>query len=97
MTVDPQNLSAQPDGVAAEFTREEPRTAESEANGEALTFYCPISRQKCQAGKVYADPKEKTDLMYCAFWHQKECRCVFRMVEFDLFNIARCMDEARER
>ncbi|MCA9754282.1 MAG: hypothetical protein KDA27_00660 [Candidatus Eisenbacteria bacterium] len=59
--------------------------------------YCPISRQKCQEGKVFGNPEEKTDLTYCAFWHQKEHRCVFRMVEFDLFNIARCLDELRDR
>jgi hypothetical protein len=59
--------------------------------------YCPISRQKCRQGKVYANPEGNSDLVYCAFWHQKENRCVFRMVEFDLFNIARCLDEARDR
>jgi hypothetical protein len=59
--------------------------------------YCPISRQKCRQGKVYANPEANLDLVYCAFWHQKENRCVFRMVEFDLFNIARCLDEARDR
>jgi hypothetical protein len=57
--------------------------------------YCPISRQKCQAGKVMATPGREDDLAFCAFWHQKENRCVFRMVEFDLFNIARCLDELR--
>jgi hypothetical protein len=59
--------------------------------------YCPISRQKCQAGKVWADPEKREDLVFCAFWHQKELRCVFRMVEFDLFNVARCLDELRNR
>jgi hypothetical protein len=59
--------------------------------------YCPISRQKCQAGKVWADPTARADLAFCAFWHQKEHRCVIRMVEFDLFNIARCLDELRNR
>ncbi len=59
--------------------------------------YCPISRQKCQAGKVWADPADRSDLVFCAFWHQRENRCVFRMVEFDLFNIARCLDELRNR
>ena len=91
-------LANQLNGIAEEFAREsleDPR--DDGPDVQALTFYCPISRQKCQAGKVYSDPKEKTELMYCAFWHQKECRCVFRMVEFDLFNIARCLDEARER
>lgn len=59
--------------------------------------YCPISRQKCQAGKVWQSAEEKEDLAFCAFWHQKENRCVIRMVEFDLFNIARCLDELRNR
>ncbi len=59
--------------------------------------YCPISRQKCQAGKVWSLPERKEDLVFCAFWHQKEHRCVFRMVEFDLFNVARCLDELRNR
>ncbi len=57
--------------------------------------YCPISRQRCQAGKVVVAPG--AELAFCAFWHQKENRCVFRMVEFDLFNIARCLDELRNR
>ena len=59
--------------------------------------YCPISRQQCQQGRIYCRPEEKQDLAFCAFWHQKEHRCVFRMVEFDLFNIARCLDELRNR
>ncbi|MBK8231085.1 MAG: hypothetical protein IT349_20115 [Candidatus Eisenbacteria bacterium] len=59
--------------------------------------YCPISRQKCQNGKIYASPDKEEDLVFCSFWHQKEHRCVFRMVEFDLFNIARCLDELRNR
>jgi hypothetical protein len=59
--------------------------------------YCPISRQKCQAGKVWSDLARQDDLVFCAFWHQKEHRCVIRMVEFDLFNIARCLDELRNR
>lgn len=59
--------------------------------------YCPISRQKCQNGKIYAKPEAEEDLVFCTFWHQKEHRCVFRMVEFDLFNIARCLDELRNR
>lgn len=59
--------------------------------------YCPIARQKCQAGKVWGAPDKQEDLVFCAFWHQKEHRCVFRMVEFDLFNVARCLDELRNR
>jgi hypothetical protein len=59
--------------------------------------YCPISRQKCQAGKVWGNVEKHEDLAFCAFWHQKEHRCVIRMVEFDLFNIARCLDELRNR
>jgi len=59
--------------------------------------YCPISRQLCQGGKVWADSQVRESLAFCAFWHQKEHRCVFRMVEFDLFNIARCLDELRNR
>jgi hypothetical protein len=63
----------------------------------ALEFpYCPISRQRCRGGKVQAEDRAE-ELVYCAFWHQKENRCVFRMVEFDLFNIARCLDELRNR
>ncbi len=59
--------------------------------------YCPFTKQKCQQGKVFADLEAKSDLVFCAFWHQKEHRCVFRMVEFDLFNIARCLDDRRDR
>ena len=59
--------------------------------------YCPISRQRCQAGKVWADASRREELVFCAFWHQKENRCVIRMVEFDLFNIARWLDELRNR
>ncbi len=59
--------------------------------------YCPISRQRCRGGKVQAPAEGADALIYCAFWHQKENRCVFRMVEFDLFNIARCLDELRNR
>jgi hypothetical protein len=59
--------------------------------------YCPISRQLCQEGRIFARPEEGKALVYCAFWHRKEHRCVFRMVEFDLFNIARCLDEQRNR
>ncbi|MBU1701934.1 MAG: hypothetical protein KJ970_00910 [Candidatus Eisenbacteria bacterium] len=59
--------------------------------------YCPISRQLCQQGKVFADSQSQKDLTFCAFWHLAEHRCVFRMVEYDLFNIARSMDEIRSR
>ena len=59
--------------------------------------YCPISRQLCQKGKTWARAEAQDDLVFCAFWHQKENRCVFRMAEFDLFNIARCLDELRNR
>ncbi|MBD3336863.1 MAG: hypothetical protein GF355_15225 [Candidatus Eisenbacteria bacterium] len=59
--------------------------------------YCPISRQLCQDGKIFADPESKEGLTFCAFWHQPERRCVFRMVEYDLFNIARSLDEIRTR
>jgi hypothetical protein len=59
--------------------------------------YCPISRQHCQDGKVFARPESREDLVYCAFWHQPEGRCVFRMVEYNLFNIARALDEIRSR
>ncbi len=59
--------------------------------------YCPISRQLCRAGKVWVDPEKQTQETVCAFWHQKEMRCVLRMVEFDLFNIARALDELRNR
>ena len=59
--------------------------------------YCPISRQLCQNGKVRPGVERSPDLVFCTFWHQKENRCVIRMVEFDLFNIARCLDELRNR
>jgi hypothetical protein len=59
--------------------------------------YCPISRQLCQQGKIFSDPEAKKDLAYCTFWHMAEQRCVFRMVEYDLFNIARSLDEIRSR
>ena len=59
--------------------------------------YCPISRQLCRAGRVWVDPSEERHDTYCAFWHRKELRCVFRMVEFDLFNVARSLDELRNR
>ena len=59
--------------------------------------YCPISRQHCRVGKVWLDPATRAEETFCAFWHQKELRCVFRMVEFDLFNIARALDELRNR
>jgi hypothetical protein len=59
--------------------------------------YCPVSRQLCRAGKVWVDPAEKQQEAYCVFWHRKELRCVLRMVEFDLFNIARALDELRNR
>ena len=60
-------------------------------------FYCPISRQLCRAGKVWVDDPERQEESYCVFWHSKELRCVLRMVEFDLFNIARALDELRNR
>ena len=59
--------------------------------------YCPISRQLCRNGKVRAPDEGTTELSFCTFWHQRENRCVIRMVEFDLFNIARCLDELRNR
>jgi hypothetical protein len=59
--------------------------------------YCPISRQLCQEGRIYGKPETEEHLTYCAFWHQSENRCVFRMVEYDLFNIARALDEIRSR
>ena len=63
---------------------------------EAEYPYCPISRQLCRAGKVWTDA-EKSHETFCAFWHRKELRCVIRMVEFDLFNVARALDELRNR
>jgi len=59
--------------------------------------YCPVSRQLCRAGKVWVDVTEKNEEAYCVFWHRKELRCTLRMVEFDLFNIARALDELRNR
>jgi hypothetical protein len=59
--------------------------------------YCPVSRQLCRAGKVWADPVEKLQEAHCVFWHRKELRCTLRMIEFDLFNIARALDEIRNR
>jgi hypothetical protein len=59
--------------------------------------YCPISRQLCRQGQVYVKAEAGEESAYCAFWHQTEKRCVFRMVEYDLFNIARSLDELRSR
>ena len=59
--------------------------------------YCPLSKQLCRNGKVQGPPELGPELTFCTFWHQKENRCVIRMVEFDLFNIARCLDELRNR
>jgi hypothetical protein len=59
--------------------------------------YCPVSRQLCRAGKVWVDPVGKEEEACCVFWHSKELRCVIRMAEFDLFNIARALDELRNR
>ena len=59
--------------------------------------YCPISRQLCRAGKVWVNPAIEEAETYCAFWHQKELRCVFRMVEVDLFKVARALVELRNR
>ncbi len=56
-----------------------------------------MSRQQCRVGRVWLDPATRAEETFCAFWHQKELRCVFRMVEFDLFNIARALDELRNR
>lgn len=70
-----------------------------EENREPTMEYphCPISRQLCRAGKVWVDLEKRDAETVCAFWHRKELRCVFRMVEFDLFNIARALDELRNR
>ena len=44
------------------------------------------------------EPSGRADeFLYCAFWHIKENRCVLRMAEFDLFNVARSLDEMRNR
>lgn len=59
--------------------------------------YCPVSRQLCRAGKVWVEGSERQREAYCVFWHRKELRCTLRMVEFDLFNIARALDELRNR
>ena len=59
--------------------------------------YCPISRQLCRAGNVWVDPATRDEETFCAFWHRKELRCVLRMIEFDLFNVARALDELRNR
>jgi hypothetical protein len=59
--------------------------------------YCPMTRQLCRAGKVWVDPERRTQEATCVFWHGKELRCVVRMAEFDLFNIARALDELRNR
>ncbi len=59
--------------------------------------YCPLSRQLCRAGKVWVDLPSGRAETPCVFWHRKELRCVLRMVEFDLFNIARALDELRNR
>ncbi|MBP6874982.1 MAG: hypothetical protein KBD56_02830 [Candidatus Eisenbacteria bacterium] len=60
-------------------------------------FYCPMTRQLCRGGKVWVDPAERREEAGCVFWHKKELRCVLRMIEFDLFNIARALDELRNR
>jgi hypothetical protein len=59
--------------------------------------FCPMTRQLCRAGKVWVDAPEHTQEATCVFWHRKELRCVVRMAEFDLFNIARALDELRNR
>jgi len=59
--------------------------------------FCPVSRQLCRAGKVWLDPSARAEEAVCVFWHRKELRCVLRMIEFDLFNIARALDELRNR
>jgi hypothetical protein len=59
--------------------------------------YCPLTKQLCRAGLVYAGDEAKGEEAYCAFWHRKELRCAIRMVEFDLFNVARALDELRNR
>lgn len=59
--------------------------------------YCPLSRQTCRAGRVWVDPNTEETETHCTFWHRKELRCILRMVEFDLFNIARALDELRNR
>ena len=59
--------------------------------------YCPLTKQLCRAGVVFVDNTEDSEEAYCAFWHRKELRCAIRMVEFDLFNVARALDELRNR
>ena len=59
--------------------------------------YCPLTKQLCRAGLVYMGDKEDGEEAYCVFWHRKELRCAIRMVEFDLFNVARALDELRNR
>lgn len=59
--------------------------------------FCPVSRQLCRAGKVWVDPAAREQEAQCVFWHAKELRCTIRMLEFDLFNIARALDEIRTR
>jgi hypothetical protein len=59
--------------------------------------YCPVARQLCRAGRVWVESGEPKQEATCVFWHRKELRCVVRMAEFDLFNIARALDELRNR
>ncbi|MCK4306106.1 MAG: hypothetical protein KAY24_17835 [Candidatus Eisenbacteria sp.] len=74
-----------------------PREEDSAVVPDIEYPYCPISRQLCRAGKVWSDPATKDNETFCAFWHRKELRCIFRMAEFDLFNVARSLDELRNR
>ncbi len=62
---------------------------------EAEYLYCPLTHQLCRAGKVWVDPEEQTTEAFCAFWHRKELRCVLRMMEYDLYNVARALDALR--
>ena len=57
------------------------------------TKWCPICKQICTAGTVETtvDGGAKEKLL-CSFYHEKEGRCLVKMIEFDLFNVARALD-----
>jgi len=62
-------------------------------NGSGETLWCPICRAVCRAGMVEGpDGGQPNRDLRCAFYHRKEGRCLVKMIEFDLFNVARALD-----
>ena len=55
--------------------------------------WCPICKLVCTGGTIETTGNggEKKALP-CSFYHQKEGRCLVKMIEFDLFNVARALD-----